>query len=72
MSHKEKTIALLTELEGKSRASGQHQIIQLFDLYNQVHKQKETGKHCGSCVARVLKKLRQYAVLHYNFITKHL
>jgi len=53
---------LLSELEGKSKASPQ-QLNLLFDLNNYFYSNlQEFSKHCTSCVARTYKRMKN----HYN------
>jgi hypothetical protein len=73
MTHKERTIELLNKLtlpggQFKDTAPGKGDIKQMFDLYNEVHKQKERASNCGGCRKRVLIKLLAYAVNHYNYV----
>ncbi len=57
----QRLVAVLSALRGKSRAEAQ-QVKELFTLHNDYFPSpKETGTHCGSCVGRVLKRMKALA-----------
>lgn len=72
MSHKERTLTLLSKLvlpsgQFKDKAPLKSDIKEMFVLHNLVHRKQETGIHCGGCRRRVLNNLIKYAKEHYGY-----
>lgn len=60
LSDYDKRVVALMDILIKTETAGSRHSRDLFNLYNERFKPRETGVHCPGCRARVFKKMKEY------------